>query len=310
MATLSVLAQSVSTVTINVRGNDNEAIVMDNKEYIVYNDYSTNTNTPIVVSNLLSGQHTLQIKRSDETNLSSTVFTIRTGYDLQINITANGSVQLRETKWRSENNNGQNSSAMVAMTETDFNNLYNSIRSQWRSANRMTLLSDAFANSSYYFTTAQAMRLIQLINSQSNRFILAKASYRSITDPTNFPQMYDVLNSQSYRDQLADYVSNYSAVSSSTAMTTTKFNTIYRTAQRQATLNSKVSYIYNTFSNTKNYFTVAQVRQLIQIVPDESTVTQIFPTIPVSIPFAVHDAEIELVPCPFVIAKPAGTVHV
>jgi hypothetical protein len=83
------IAQSVSNVTITVRGNNNEAIVIDNTEYIVYNDYTTNTNTPIVVSNLQAGQHTLQIKRADEANPSSTVFTTRTGYDLQIIIAAN-----------------------------------------------------------------------------------------------------------------------------------------------------------------------------------------------------------------------------
>ena len=32
---ISVSAQSVSTVTINVRGNNNEAIVIDNTEYVV-----------------------------------------------------------------------------------------------------------------------------------------------------------------------------------------------------------------------------------------------------------------------------------
>ena len=267
VTTISVLAQSVSTVTINVRGNNNEAIVIDNTEYVVSNDYATSTNTPIVVSNLQSGQHTLQIKRANEANPSSTIFTTRTGYDLQITIAANGSVQLKETKWRSGNNNGQN---MVAMSDADFNNLYSSIRNQWRSAKRMTMVSDAFANANYFFTTAQAKQLIQLISSQSNRFTLAKASYRGITDPTNFTQMYDVLNSQSHRDQLAAYVSTYNAGSSSTAMTAGRFNTIFRTAQRQSTTNSKVSYIYNTFTNTNNYFTVAQARQLVQLAPDEA----------------------------------------
>ena len=267
ITTIAVLAQSVSTVTINVRGNNNEAIVIDNTEYVVYNDYATNTNTPIVVSNLQSGQHTLQIKRADEVNPSSTVFTIRNGYDLQITISANGSVQLRETKWRADNNTGQ---YVQAMTSTDFTTLYNSIRNQWRSARRTTMVSDAFANANYYFTTAQAKQLIELVSSQSNRFTLAKASYRSITDPTNFAQMYDVLNSQSQRDQLAAYVSTYSAGSSSTAMTASSFNTIYRTAQRQSSTNSKVSYIYNTFTNTNNYFTVAQARQLVQLAPDEA----------------------------------------
>ena len=262
----SVSAQSVSNVTINVRGNNNEAIVIDNTEYVVYNDHATNTNTPIVVSNLQAGQHTLQIKRADEANPSSTIFTTRTGYDLQIIIAANGSVQLKETKWKAGNNN-QN---MVAMSVTDFNNLYSSIRNQWGSAKKMTLVSDAFANTNYYFTTAQAKQLIQLVNSQSNRFTLTKASYRSITDPTNFTQMYDVLNSQSHRDQLAAYVTTYNAGSSSTAMTASRFNTIYKTAQRQSTTNSKVSYIYNVFTNTNNYFTVAQARQLVQLAPDEA----------------------------------------
>ena len=265
---LSVSAQSVSTVTVNVRGNNNEAIIIDSKEYTVYSDYNTNTSTPIVVSNLQSGQHTLQIRRSNEVNPSSTVFTTRTGYDLQITITPNGSVQLKETKWRAgDNNTGQN---MQAMSVTDFNSLYNTIRSQWGSSKKMTMVSDAFANTNYYFTTAQAKQLIQLVNSQSNRFTLTKASYRSITDPTNFTQMYDVLNSQSHRDQLAAYVSTYNAGSSSTAMTASRFNTIYKTAQRQATTNSKVSYIYNSFTNTNNYFTVSQARQLVQLAPDEA----------------------------------------
>src|SRR6187399_2339674 len=112
ISVISVFAQSVSNVTITVRGNNNEAIVIDNTEYVVSNDYSTNTNTPIVVSNLQAGQHTLQIKRAGQANPSSTVFTTRTGYDLQIIIAANGSVQLRETKWRADNNTGQYVQAM------------------------------------------------------------------------------------------------------------------------------------------------------------------------------------------------------
>ena len=266
MAT-SALAQTVSTVTINVRGDNTDAIIIDGREYVVTSDYNTNSNTPIVVSNLQAGQHTLQMSRSDEANPSSTVFTTRTGYDLQIIITANGSVQLRETKWRSDNNTAPYA---VPMNDADFSRLYNTIRNQWRSAGRMTLVSDAFANTGNYFTTAQARQLIQLVNNQGDRFTLAKASYRSITDPTNFTQVYNLFNSQSYRDQLADYVSSYNAGSSSTAMTTARFNTIYRTAQRQSTTNSKVSYIYNAFTNTNNYFTVSQARQLVQLVPDET----------------------------------------
>ena len=263
----SVLSQTVSTVTINVRGNNNQSIMIDGTEYIVSNDYNTNTNTPIVVSNLQAGQHTLQIKRADNINPSSTIFTIRTGYDLQITISGNGSVTTRETKWKADNTTAEYA---TAMSSADFTALYNSVRSQWRNSSKVTMLSDAFAKTTNYFTTAQARQLIQLVNNQSNRFSLAKASYRSITDPVNFTQMYDVLNSQSYRDQLAEYVSTYNAGSSSTAMTTANFNTLFRTAQRQSTINSRVSYIYNAFINTNNFFTVSQARQLVQLIHDET----------------------------------------
>ena len=262
----SVLAQTVSTVTLNVRGNTTESIVIDGKQYVVDPDgNNSNTNTPIVVSNLQAGQHTLQIKRFDDIDPASTVFTTRTGYDLQITITANGSVQQRETRW-----NSNTTTYAVAMSDADYTTLYNSVRSQWRTANKIKLLNDAFVNTNNYFTTVQAKQLIALVNGQADRFALAKASYRGITDPVNFTQVYTILNSQSYRDQLADYVSTYNAGSSSTAMAAAAFNNIYRTAQRQSTTNSKVSYIYNTFSNTNNYFTVAQARQLVQLVSGDA----------------------------------------
>jgi len=267
ITSISTLAQTTSTVTINVRGQNNRAVIIDGNEYTVTNDYNTNANTPIVVSNLQNGQHTLQIRRDDEMNPSSTIFTVRNGYDLTITITANGSVQSRETKWKTDNTTGQYA---VAMSTADYNNLYNSIRNEWRTSRRMTLVSDALANTGYYFTTAQARQLIQLINNQSNRFTLAKASYPRITDPTNFTDMYELFSSQTYKDQLKDYVNTYSIGNSSTAMNAINFNSIYRTARQQSTINSRVSYIFNAFSNTNNYFSVAQAKQLIQLVPDET----------------------------------------
>ena len=267
ITSIAALAQTTSTVTINVRGVNNRTVIIDGNEYTVTNDYNTNANTPIVVSNLQSGQHTLQIRRDNEVNPSSTTFTVRNGYDLTITIAANGSVQSRETKWKTDNTTGQYA---VAMSTADYNNLYNNIRNEWRTSRRMTLVSDAFANTGNYFTTAQARQLIQMINNQSNRFTLAKASYAHITDPTNFTDMYELFNSQTYKDQLRDYVNAYSVGNSSTAMNTTSFNNIYRTARRQSTTNSKVSYIYNAFSNTNNYFSVSQARQLVQLVPDET----------------------------------------
>ncbi len=265
---IAAIGQTTSTVTISVKGANNESILINGQEYVVTSDYSANNNTPIVVSNLQSGQHTLQIKRRNEVIPSSTVFTVRNGYDLQINITANGSVQLRETKWRTDNSTAPYT---VAMDGNDFNNLYNSIRSESRTSRRTTMLSTVFANTANYFTTAQARQLILLVNNQNTRLTLAKAAYSHITDPAIFlDQLYPLFNNQSFKNQLRDYVSSYSADNSSTAMSKANFNVIYRTAQRQSTVNSKVSYIYNAFSNTNNYFSVSQARQLVQLVPDET----------------------------------------
>ena len=268
ITTTAAVAQTTSTVTINVRGANNESILINGQEYVVTSDYNTNNNTPIVVTNLQAGQHTLQIKRSGEVNPSSTVFTVRNGYDLQINISSNGSVGMRETKWKSDNTTGQYT---VAMSMVDFNTLYNSIRNESRTSRRTTMLSDAFANNANYFTTAQARQLIQLVNNQNTRLSLAKAAYSHITDPTIFlDQLYPLFNNQSFQTQLRDYVNAYSADNSSTAMSTANFNTIYRNAQRQSTVNSRVSYIYNAFANTNHYFSVAQARQLVQLVTDET----------------------------------------
>ena len=265
---VAAIGQTTSTVTINVKGANNQSIFINGQEYVVTSDYNTNSNTPIIVSNLQAGQYTLQIKRSNEVNPSSTVFTVRNGYDLMINISANGSVTLRETKWKADNSTAPYT---VAMDATDFNNLYNTIRSESRTSRRTTMLSTVFSNTANYFTTTQARQLIQLVNNQNTRLSLAKAAYPHITDPTAFLDQVDpLLNSQSFKNQLRDYVNAYSADNSSTAMSTANFNTIYRAAQRQSTVNSKVSYIYNAFANTNNYFSVTQARQLVQLVPDET----------------------------------------
>ena len=98
LMTISALAQSVSTLTVNVKGNKTDLIIIDGKEYAVTDDFNSNARAPIVVSNLQAGQHTLQIRHNDQLNLASTTFTIRTGFDMNITIAGNGSVQLRESK--------------------------------------------------------------------------------------------------------------------------------------------------------------------------------------------------------------------
>ena len=74
----------------------------------------------------------------------------------------------------------------------------------------MAELTKIFDNESYYFTVAQAKQLIQLVSSETNRLQLAKSAYGNITDPENFNLMYDLLTSQSSKNELSSYVNTYS----------------------------------------------------------------------------------------------------
>jgi len=96
------------------------------------------------------------------------------------------------------------------MSGSTYNSLYNQVRNTYGFGAKMSELTDIFDNESYYFTAAQAKQLIQLVSSESNRLQLAKASYGNITDPENFNVMYELLTSQTSKNELSNYVNTYS----------------------------------------------------------------------------------------------------
>jgi len=96
------------------------------------------------------------------------------------------------------------------MSDASFNTIYDNIRKQWFPGTKMSTARDAFNQSSNYFTTSQAKQIIGLVSSEANRLELAKLSFDNISDPANFRQIYDLLNSQDSRDELDQYIrSNY-----------------------------------------------------------------------------------------------------
>jgi len=96
------------------------------------------------------------------------------------------------------------------MSNSSFSVLYNDVRNTFGFGAKMSRLTDIFENETNYFTVTQAKQLIQLVSAESNRLELAKSSYGNITDPENFNQMYDVLTSQSSKNDLSAYVNTYS----------------------------------------------------------------------------------------------------
>jgi Domain of unknown function (DUF4476) len=170
-----------------------------------------------------------------------------------------------------EDSNDNNTNG--AMSDANFNTLYQTIQKQWPVNTQINSITNAFNNTNNNFNTYQARQLILLISSESNRLQLAKLSYRSIVDRNNFTQLYDVLNSQSSKDELTAYVNNYNGNgnNSNGAMSDANFNSLYQTIQQQWPVNTQISSITNAFNNSNNYFTTYQAKQLIQLISSESS---------------------------------------
>ena len=161
--------------------------------------------------------------------------------------------------------NGNNS-----MSDADFTSLFNQIRNQWPASAQMTSLRNAFNNTGNYFTSYQASELIRLVSTESNRLELAKLSYRSITDRSNFGMVSDLLSFQSSRDELTSYINNYSDGNGNNSMSDADFTTLYNQVRNQWPVSAQMNTLRNTFNNTGNYFTTYQASKLIEIVIVES----------------------------------------
>jgi len=167
------------------------------------------------------------------------------------------------------------------MSDATFMTYYHDVENKWQSGAKMSAAANVFSNINNYYSTSQARQLIQLLPDETSRLNLAKLSYRGITDPANFNQLYDVLNSQSSRNDLAAYVTNYVngtpvntmpvyTTPTRMAMSDASFNALYRDVEGRFGLGAKMSALTNTFATTTNYFTTYQARQLIQLVSDET----------------------------------------
>ena len=148
----------------------------------------------------------------------------------------------------------------------------------------MSALVNIFANETNYFTVAQAKQLIQLVSSESNRLELAKSAYGNVVDQANFNQLYDVLSSTASRSELETYVRGYQTTpgpsspvynTTRTPMSTSDYNTIYNGVRNTWGIGAKMSRLTEIFENENYYFTVAQAKQLIELVSSESNRLQL-----------------------------------
>ena len=296
---LSVYAQgSYNTVTINYNGQ-NRQVLIDGRSFTpVANDNydgrsttgSRSYNFAVVTNELAPGTHKLSLVRQNNRRNVETSFILRSNYDLTINVDGNGSLQKTETYRKLGTATG---SETVAMSATRFNALVSQINRNRQATTRYNMIQAALSNSSYYFTTTQAKRLITLINGEPFRLQLAKTAVARITDTRNLNSLGTVLASQAGRNELAEYIRQNATTpttgtttvtspagssfgNSTTAMSTTTFNSLYEDVRNRYGSGVRLSALQNAFAQGSNlYFSTAQVSQIVQLLTSENERLQI-----------------------------------
>ncbi|MEO7923023.1 MAG: DUF4476 domain-containing protein [Chitinophagaceae bacterium] len=273
----STVFSQAGSVTIKVTGNRITQVAVDNQYYTIDNTSST-AEKAFTITSLSTGQHSLEIVRKTRaygaaTNSTTTSFNLRDGYNLAIDIASNGTVSSTEQRIVSGNNG-------TAITMTAYNKLYTQVRKRSSSTSRASLLENEFNNTNKTFTAKQASDLIQLVNSESLRFKLAKLSYLHVSDRENFSLVSSLLNSTSNRRELDDYIATIgdddeddddtNNGNSTTPMNNAKFRTIYNEVMAETSNTDRNYYLSNFFNKDFNFYTSSQARQLIQLVTTEA----------------------------------------
>jgi len=158
------------------------------------------------------------------------------------------------------------------MADYQFSQLLQTVNSQYSQSGKVTAITGAFNNASNYFSTAQIRQLLSLVNSESDRLALAKQSYARVSDAAAFTSLYDLFYSQSSRDDLNNFINGNSNTQTNTrtVMADYQFNQLLQNVNSQYNQAGKFNAITSAFNTTGNYFSTAQVRQLLSVVNSES----------------------------------------
>lgn len=166
-----------------------------------------------------------------------------------------------------------NTGVKAQMSDYSYNQLMQSVQGKWSQALKADAVRDAFLNTNNYFSTAQIRQLLVLISSETDRFELAKMSYRSVMDPANFSQLADLFSSASYRDEFNAYVRTQTGVSADasvrTPMPDSEFSFLTLSVRSKLLQLLKYSAEIDIFNNPNYFFSTNQVKQLISLINSE-----------------------------------------
>lgn len=289
---LSLAAQNIEITFAATNPNKNYQVVIDGASYYSANGINDNGRKVINIPNLTAGSHTLEVYSMGNNNniytngstnspiegeeVYSKTFQLRQGYDMDIAVRPNGLVSFTEKRAEVQNT----STSGLAMSTANFNRLLQSIRIKRYQSEKITMIKKAFTTTANKFTSSQVRQLLLLITAESRRLELAKLSYKKVTDTDEFTTVYDVLKSEAGRDSLDDYVvsqggnstdeDDNAAYDRRNNMSATNFNQLLQRVQNQSYQSGRVTEIRNALNSSYNYFSTAQLNQMLLLVSSET----------------------------------------
>ncbi len=164
------------------------------------------------------------------------------------------------------------------LTEAEFTTVYNEVVAESSTADRVYYLNNFFSRDFNYYTAEQARRLLFTISGEQNRLSLAKTAYRGVVNKNDYYNtVYSLFTSSSSRSNLQSYVNTYVGGNNdgyNTAMSATEFNKLLSNVSNSWSSSTKFSLVATAFNTASNYFTTAQIRQLLlQISAEADRVT-------------------------------------
>lgn len=291
VAYATVIAQNVTirfegTANSSANNSRDYAVDLDGRWYYSSNAEATGAQgmTQIVIDNLSLGTHQFSVYEVNSTSnttanepLYSKAFQLRSGYDMIIAVRRNGTVTFTERKMKQ---GATTASSATAMADAEFTKLLASVKAKWSQSSRYTALKSAFANKAYYFSTEQVGDLLMLVTSETRRLELAKLAYPKVTDQSNFADVGELFTTQTNKDNFDTFVrsknpdiaSDYEINSNGyrTPVTAQKFNQLLRQTRNQYRQEGKVAVLNDAFAVTTNYYTTAQLRQLLTLITSET----------------------------------------
>jgi hypothetical protein len=216
----SAFARNEGKLTISIVSNKNVQVYVDGRQY-------KSNDGLVVLKNIQPGNHNIQVYRQARNNnngnghnrnndrrgellYSSTVY-VRPSYHVDVMINRFGKALVDEKSladrnggWNDEdednwNDGGYNNGYNKAISDYEFSQLLQRIRSQW--FGRLGNAKDAINKN--YFYTSQTRQVLELFTSENEKLELAKLFYAKLVDRQNFRQLYDLFSysSQSELDR-------------------------------------------------------------------------------------------------------------